>query len=63
MNAEQHDIRLPVVEVARRLNCSRQHVYNLINSGELKAVRLGKRMGLRVAESEVAQLLDKSNVQ
>jgi excisionase family DNA binding protein len=58
MNAEQHDIRLPVVEVARRLNCSRQHVYNLINSGELKAVRLGKRMGLRVAESDIFVFLN-----
>lgn len=58
MNEESKELRLPVAEVARRLNCTRQHVYNLINAGELLAVRLGARMGIRVAESEVEKFLN-----
>lgn len=57
MSEESKELRLPVAEVARRLNCTRQHVYNLINAGELQAVRLGARMGIRIAESEVTRFL------
>ncbi|WMW65781.1 helix-turn-helix domain-containing protein [Nitratidesulfovibrio liaohensis] len=57
MNEERKEIRLPVAEVARRLGCSRQHVYNLINAGELQAVRLGARMGIRVEEKEIIKFL------
>lgn len=57
MNEERKEIRLPVAEVARRLGCSRQHVYNLINAGELQAVRIGARMGIRVNEISVVRFL------
>ena len=36
--------------VAKRLSCTRQHVYNLIRDGKLEAVRIGVR-GVRVKAS------------
>lgn len=59
MNEERKEIRLPVVEVARRLGCSRQHVYSLIGAGKIAAVRLGTRNGLRVPEGEVDRFVDR----
>ena len=37
--------------VAKRLNCSISFVYQLITLGELKAIRTGKRKGIRVSEA------------
>lgn len=50
------DKMLTPQEVADRLNCSRQHVYNLIDNGDLDARRFGPRM-IRVPESAVEELL------
>lgn len=43
-----------VADVARRLSCSRQHVYDLIKGGHLSTVAVGLgTAGLRVSESEL----------
>jgi len=47
-----------VHSVARRLGCSKRHVYNLIQRGELNAVRIGFR-ALRVPESSLVTFLDR----
>lgn len=47
---------LTTQEVADRLNCSRQHVYNLVANGDLECRRFGPRM-IRVPESAVNELL------
>ena len=51
---------LYVNAVASLLNCSKQHVYNLINRGDLEAVRLGKRAGVRVVRSSVIIFIEKN---
>ena len=43
-----------VANVAQQLNCTRQHVYNLIRDGELKAVRIGVR-GVRVTAASLLE--------
>ena len=50
---------LNIDQVRRRLNCSKSHVYNLIQSGELPAVTLGASKGKRVYESEVERYLER----
>jgi excisionase family DNA binding protein len=47
---------LPIVDVSRRLNCSVSHVYRLVESGALPAIRIGPR-ALRVDEHDLAQYL------
>jgi excisionase family DNA binding protein len=47
------DRLLNIDQVRRRLNCSKSHVYNLIQMGELPAVTLGASKGKRVYESDV----------
>lgn len=41
---------LYVATVAKRLNCSKQYVYNLIENGTLQVIRLGVR-GIRISEA------------
>jgi len=42
-----------VPDVAERLACSRHHVYDLIEQGELPAVRIGaRRMSVRETDLE-----------
>lgn len=45
------DKMMSVLTVAKRLNCSRSFVYQLVNLGELKAIKTGARKGIRVSES------------
>lgn len=59
MNDKRKETRITVAEAARRLGCTRQHVYNLISSGEISAVRLGLRNGLRVPEGEVDRFVER----
>jgi excisionase family DNA binding protein len=35
------DLRLSVAQVAASWGCSKKHVYNLVNRGELPAIRIG----------------------
>ncbi|WP_418216096.1 helix-turn-helix domain-containing protein [Bilophila wadsworthia] len=45
--------RLKVTEAAKSLKCSRSWVYVLITRGDLKAFRIGNRMGLQVTEKSL----------
>lgn len=49
--------RLTVRRVAERLGCSESHIYKLINSNELPHIKLGERMGIRVAADDVESFL------
>jgi excisionase family DNA binding protein len=51
------DRALNIDQVRQRLNCSRSHVYNMIQAGKIDAFRLGSRNGLRVKESEVSRFV------
>jgi excisionase family DNA binding protein len=51
------DRLLNIDQVRRRLNCSKSHVYNLIQMGELPAVTLGASKGKRVYASTVEDYL------
>lgn len=44
-----------VPEVAKRLDCSRDAVYRLVNSGELRAIRVGRLV--RIPESALADFI------
>ncbi len=52
------DRLLNVEQIRKRLSCSRRHVYNLIEKGDLPAFKIGTRQGLRVKESKVELFLD-----
>lgn len=41
---------LRVDQTAERLNCTRRHIYYLIESGKLPALSIGKKKGYRVPE-------------
>jgi excisionase family DNA binding protein len=50
---------LPVSTVAKRLAVSKQTVYNLILSGNLRAIRTGPAAGIRIYESSLDDFLEK----
>lgn len=52
------DRLLNVEQVRSKLACSRSHVYNLIERGELAAVRIGTRQGLRIKQGEISRFLN-----
>lgn len=41
---------LRVDQTAERLNCTRRHIYYLIDSGKLPALSIGKKRGYRIPE-------------
>lgn len=47
---------MKVQDAARALNCSRSHLYQLITSGELRAIRLGQRC-VRIDPADVDAFL------
>ncbi len=55
----EKDRLLNVEQVRERLNCSRRHVYNLINMGDLKALKIGDRNGIRIKQSILEDFLRK----
>lgn len=55
-------VYLRVPQVAARLNVHRTTVYRAIESGDLAAVRLGGRKGLRVSEEALAEFVAASAV-
>lgn len=57
--AGPHDRLLNLDQLRRRLNCSKSHVYNLIQMDELPAVTLGASKGKRVYDSAVVEYLDR----
>lgn len=52
------DRLLNVEQVRERLQCSRKHVYNLINSGELAALKIGEKHGIRVRNSALQVFIE-----
>jgi excisionase family DNA binding protein len=56
MKREKIGRLLFVHTVADRLNCSKRHVYRLIEDEQLKSIRLGPR-GLRVPEEALGEFL------
>lgn len=49
---------LPVAEVAQRWRCSKNHVYDLIAKGELRAVNLGTgRAKTRIPASAASEFI------
>ncbi len=53
------DRLLNVEQVSVILNCSRRHVYNLIDIGDLPGLRIGGRGGVRVRASKLDAFLEK----
>ncbi len=53
---------LCVASVAKKLDCSRRYVYTLIQDGELKAVRIGNKYGLRVPETALFRFVSRCKV-
>jgi len=51
-----------VKTLAGMLDCSPRHVYDLIESGQIRAFRLGKR-ALRVTEGELQRWLEDGQTQ
>jgi len=57
--ALKQDRLLNVEQVRSKLGCSRRHVYNLIDSGNLQALKIGKKYGVRVKLSVLDFFLSK----
>ncbi len=57
--ALKQDRLLNVEQVKSKLSCSRRHVYNLIDAGDLPALRIGKKHGIRVRLSVLNFFLNK----
>jgi excisionase family DNA binding protein len=53
---------LDVSTAAKRLNCCSANVYNLIKNGNIVAVRVGRRAGLRISESSLLKFIDERRV-
>ncbi|MCG8632833.1 MAG: helix-turn-helix domain-containing protein [Desulfobacterales bacterium] len=51
------DRLLNVEQVKQVLGCCRRHVYNLIERGDLPAVKIGSRQGIRVKESALDKFI------
>jgi excisionase family DNA binding protein len=54
--AQDEPVVLDIAEVATNLRVSRRHIYRLVARGELRVVRLGRRV--LVPRSELERLLD-----
>lgn len=52
------DKLLHVDEAAEWLNCSKSHVYNMINSGELCSVRFGR--AVRIPSSSIDSVVEQA---
>lgn len=50
--------RLSVAQVASLWQCSPKHVYNLIDRGELRAIKLGNLVRLRAEDVEAYECRD-----
>ena len=58
MNRNERTQLLKITEAARRMACSRSHVYKLVERGELPALRLGNQGGpLRIPADELERWL------
>ena len=50
-------------QVAQILQCSRRHVYDLMQFGDLPSLRLGRKCGLRIRESKVMEFIRQREAQ
>ncbi len=48
---------LTVKQVSKILTCGTSHVYNLINFGKLKAIKIGMARGYRIYEKDVEAIM------
>ncbi|MBW1992226.1 MAG: helix-turn-helix domain-containing protein [Deltaproteobacteria bacterium] len=48
--------------VAKYLDCSREHVYQLVAQGKLEAIRLGPR-AIRISEASLQGFINKMKVE
>lgn len=51
---------LLVSEAAKQLRCSEFHLRNLINRGQLQALRIGTRGMFRIPKEELEKLLNRT---
>lgn len=49
---ERQEATLNWQQACKILNCSKSHFYNLVNSGDLPAIRSGKIRGVRVRRED-----------
>ena len=49
-------------KVAEYLDCTREHVYDLVHQGQLEAIKLGPR-ALRISEVSLQGFIEKMKVQ
>ena len=61
LNKQRPNRLLNVHHVDRRLGCSNNTIYSLIQGGSLKAIRIGKR-ALRITESSLIEFLESREV-
>lgn len=54
---ERQEATLNWQQACKILNCSKSHFYNLVNSGELPAIRSGKVRGVRVTRQSCESYL------
>ena len=58
IDEQQTDVMvLTVAEVAKSLACSRSQVYELVKSGDIPSIRLGKS-GVRVSKAELVKFIN-----
>ena len=53
---------LQIKKVAHLLDCSKEHIYHLIRTGQLDAIRVGPR-ALRISEKTISRFLVKQKVE
>ncbi|MGE5483697.1 MAG: helix-turn-helix domain-containing protein [Ignavibacteriales bacterium] len=44
---------LTVMDIAELLQCTPQHIYSEIGLGRLKAIKIGRRKGIRIHRNEL----------
>lgn len=50
---------LRVDQVAKRLNCSARHIYNLVERGDLEATCIGRgKKGIRIFETALNRFIE-----
>lgn len=62
MNIDK-DRLLSVEQVRKLLHCSQRHVYDLVAFGELTALRLGRKHGIRIRESAVNEFIKRKEAE
>jgi excisionase family DNA binding protein len=48
---------LRVWRVAKFLDCSRDHIYDLVRAGKLEGVKIGQQQGIRISQESLEHYL------